>query len=311
MSKVAKPTQDEPDSDDEPLWDNLVAGDNSDSEEEYKSDDSAGENSDNDNGPKDDSEGELDNEIDTWDGEKDIDDPNSDDDSTQDDMNQGVDEDIQTDESSLGLGEDDTHAKRATSKRKTKRRVFPFIQKRKRAGTAASARPVPLYHTLDDIRDTAKEFLQGILKDATPKDVTTLEKIGFNAAVRLSKRTYPDRTLTLDDPEFRALYVQIWRDVSHSLASPDLPKIISDLKSDQIGHQSHSFDGPRARYDAEIKAIKDPVEEAQEDSNYPCPKCKGIRVTKIRRVDRSGDEGISLRLYCANRTCGYEWRLTG
>jgi DNA-directed RNA polymerase subunit M/transcription elongation factor TFIIS len=189
-------------------------------------------------------------------------------------------------------------------KRKTlKRRIFPFLQKKKHI-VRSDPREPPEYHSLD-IRASCREFLQSQLK-MDSKEFTVFEKSIFNAGARRSA----NRDLTVDSVEFKTIYLEIARYVVGAYGKLKKNEIIQELKTDTYGFKSKLFVSAQELEQREQAKIKNPM-DVKEDANYPCPKCGGIKAFRQKVVDRSGDEGYSMRLWCQEQKCKFAWRLTG
>ena len=90
---------------------------------------------------------------------------------------------------------------------------------------------------------------------------------------------------------------------AYNLGVPSKPETVFTFCKD-------FFEECKAMLELEIENITNPV-EGIEDENYPCPRCKGIKIVKKKVQDRSQDEGASLRIWCQASNCKYNWRITG
>lgn len=211
-----------------------------------------------------------------------------------------------------GVGDDDNDfeekRKRATTKNRKdiKRRLFPFIQKDRRLARANERDP-PEYWGFD-MREAASGFLEK-LGGLTKKGCSVMENAIYAATSRyfqLANRIIPED----DSIEFKRSYWDVLRHVVGAWNLMSKKEILEEIKTDKWGLKSKLFIKAQETEQLLEQKIKQP-DEVTEDNNYPCPKCRGIRHTRLRVQDRSGDEAGSLRLWCANSSCGHGWRITG
>lgn len=211
-----------------------------------------------------------------------------------------------------GVGDEDNDfeekKKRAPAKNRkdVKRRLFPFIQKDRRLAKANERDP-PEYWGLN-MRELTPGFLEK-LGGLTSKGCGVLENAIYNASARyfqLSDRIVPED----DSIDFKKTYWNILRHVVGAWNQMSKKEILEEVKTDKWGLKSKLFSKAQATEQLLEQKIRQP-DEVTEDSNYPCPKCHGIRHTRLRVQDRSGDEAGSLRLWCSNSSCGHGWRITG
>jgi len=198
--------------------------------------------------------------------------------------------------------------KRTTTKNRkdVKRRLFPFIQKDRRLARA-NERDSPEYFGVD-IRELTVGFLEQ-LGGLTKKGCSVMENAIHAATPRYFQ--YMGRNIPEDDSiEFKRTYWDILRHVVGAWNLMSKKEILEEVKTDRWGLKSKLFIKAQETEQLLEQKIKQP-DEVTEDSNYPCPKCRGIRHTRLRVQDRSGDEAGSLRLWCANSACGHGWRITG
>jgi len=100
------------------------------------------------------------------------------------------------------------------------------------------------------------------------------------------------------------------RYVTGAINTIKLEQIEKELDLDNFKFDSILFSKAKDLELKEQEKIKNPM-DCQEDANYPCPRCKGIKSFRQRAQLRSGDEGTSLLLWCQNKTCGFHWRING
>lgn len=194
-------------------------------------------------------------------------------------------------------------------RRKNKRRLFPFIQNKRRLDRAEKRVP-PYWHNSDfNIREESRNILTKIFTSLTKKNILSIEKAINNSIVRI----YISRQLEIneDSLEFKYQYLERLRYVIGAYKILELSVILAELKDNKWGYNSSIF---ASNYEKEMdkeEKIKYPDEQAIEDKNYTCPKCGGIITTRRKIQDRSGDEGMSLHLRCVNKNCMHKWRLIG
>ncbi len=201
---------------------------------------------------------------------------------------------------------EDTRKKKAPPKRKeARRKLFPFIQKKRRAAQA-EARDAPEFYSLE-VRGSARGWMETSL-GVESKEVIIFEKAIFNAAARQAGEINSD--MESDSVQFKTLYVEIVRYFMGAWTTLKKSEILAELRGDKHSSESVLFDKAREEERKEQDKIKNPM-DVQEDANYPCPRCKGIKTFRQRINDRGGDEATSLRLWCHDRACGFSWRLAG
>lgn len=212
----------------------------------------------------------------------------------------------------MDAGDDDNDfeekRKRPVTKNRkdVKKRLFPFIQKDRRLARANERNP-PDYWGFD-MRDATREFLEK-LGGLTQKGYGVMENAIYSAAnqhFQLMNIKIPED----DSVEFKKSYWNILRHVIGAWKLMNKKEILEEVKSNKWGLKSKLFTGAQETEQLLEQKIRQP-DEVTEDSNYPCPKCKGIKHTRLRVQDRSGDEAGSLRLWCSNSSCGHGWRITG
>lgn len=218
-----------------------------------------------------------------------------------------------------GIGDDENDfeekRKRSTTKNRkdVKRRLFPFIQKDRKLARANERNP-PDYWGLD-MRKLVPGFLEK-LGGLTSKGCSVLENAIYHATTRcfqdtVSNSETEDQDESIEDSiEFKKTYWNILRHVVGAWKQMSKKEILEEVKTDKWGLKSKLFIKPQETEQLLEQKIRQP-DEVTEDSNYPCPKCRGIRHTRLRVQDRSGDEAGSLRLWCSNSSCGHGWRITG
>jgi DNA-directed RNA polymerase subunit M/transcription elongation factor TFIIS len=199
--------------------------------------------------------------------------------------------------------EDSRKKKGAPRRKETKRRLFPFIQKKRRM-SQVEARDAPEYHSLE-VRNSTREFFLSSLK-IEEKEVVTSERSIFNASVRATT----GEDLTIDSIEFKRKYLEIVRYFIGAYGKIKKSEILAELKQDIHSSKSVLFSKAREAEKIEHSKIRNPT-DVEENISYPCPKCKGIKAFRSKRQLRGGDEGQSMLLWCVNKTCQHHWRING
>lgn len=206
-----------------------------------------------------------------------------------------------------GEGFDEPRKRKNTSRRKTaKPRLFPFLQKKKRLAEVEDRDP-PDYWGFE-IREPGRTFILS-LTGLNENKSKILEKIIYNATAR-ALINQGNCELEEDSPIFKTMYWNILRYLTGAWGKLTQAEIVDELRSDNWGLSSKLFSESIMKEKQIEDKIRNP-EDIIDDNMYPCPKCKGSKHSRLRVVDRAGDEATSLRLWCANRSCGFNWRITG
>jgi DNA-directed RNA polymerase subunit M/transcription elongation factor TFIIS len=204
-------------------------------------------------------------------------------------------------------GEEVKKRKTASRSKIIKRRLFPFIQAKRKAVQSEMRDPPLFYANNLRVRQEAVEYLQKTCK-LDPEMAAKLEKAIATATARIFKNDGVQPVV--QSIIFKEQYIEILRYVIGAFSSLQLQEIIDELKIDNYGYKSKLYVAEHAiDKDAEDK-IRNP-DDVSDDPNYPCPKCKGTKHTRLLIQDRSGDEGMSLTLWCENKTCGRKWKIRG
>ncbi len=218
-------------------------------------------------------------------------------------------EDIIEDDTEEGqIFEDNKRKKTVARKKCIKKRLFPFLKKKKQS--KCEPRGPPIYHSLD-IREHTKEFLHSTMM--IPEDETSkYEKLIYNASVRKLKKSAKKFTneLTADADEFKMTYLEILRYFIGAYTTMSKPNIINELKTDTYGWASKLHEKSIEVEAKEINKIKNPVDVSEYPDN-PCPSCKGIKLFVSKKQTSGGDEGQSIYLWCQSKGCGYSWKIKG
>jgi DNA-directed RNA polymerase subunit M/transcription elongation factor TFIIS len=191
----------------------------------------------------------------------------------------------------------DENKKKSSRKKTIKRKLFPFIKKKK--NTYINQRDPPIYMRSEE-RELGLKFIEN-QSNIKEKEITVFEKAIHNSAVRLTNN---------NGLEYRINYVEIMRYFVGALQSLKKSEIIQELKSDKVLWNSKLFDTAINAEQKELAKIKNPV-EVTDDLDNPCPKCSGTKIFKAKKQLRSGDEGQSIQIWCCNNKCKYYWRING
>ncbi len=199
------------------------------------------------------------------------------------------------------------------NKKKTKRKVkkqIQYLNKSKKKILNTVKRELPNYYSLE-IRNTTKAFImENVSQDE--KVPSKLEKAIYNCAVRETKNL---NITTLDSYIFKNKYLEIFQYVlgvinNNSLTSLVLQDIMESLKNNKYLWDSNLYTELQVSEEQEQEKLSHPL-DVQEDPNYRCGKCKGIKVFKYRDTTRGADEATSLKVFCANKECGNRWTMYG
>jgi hypothetical protein len=201
--------------------------------------------------------------------------------------------------------EDSKRKKSTTRKRSKKRRIFPFLQKKKNKSVIDDRIGLE-YHSFEDIREQTREYLMSMNFE---EDSLIYEKAIYNATARLCKKDNL-MDITIDSIEFKDRYVNILRYFIGAVNTIGIEKTIIELRTDKWGWNSELFAEAIKAEQQELNKIKNPM-QATENPDNPCPRCNGKRSYKIVRQLRGGDEGLSALFWCDNKSCNHHWRVNG
>ena len=135
-----------------------------------------------------------------------------------------------------------------------------------------------------------------------------MEQAVYNATVGMLQAD--DGTVDDDSVCFKTAYWDVLRYVVGAWSILGKKDILRELKGDTWGMKSALFTRAQEVERELEKKLKCP-DDVEDDPHYPCPRCHGSKHTKLRRQERGGDEGATLRLWCASRSCGHGWRING
>lgn len=200
-----------------------------------------------------------------------------------------------------------TKRKKISSRKKISRKIFPFIQKKRKKCVQIQRKKLEFVDL--DVRQTNKSFLTNIITNYTSKNIIQLERNIFNATVRKCKNLKLEE-ISEDEIEFKKIYLEITKYVISAIKQINIEEIIQELKLDTYGWKSRIFQKAMIEEEKEINKIKNPIQSSENPDN-PCPKCKGIMSFKVLRQLRGGDEGQSALFWCSSKQCGHHWRVNG
>ena len=205
----------------------------------------------------------------------------------------------------------ENRTKKVTSKRKGKRKLFPFIQKKKHL-VAIEARELPEYYVID-VRDKAKLFMTSVLH-LDEAEVAKFEVAIYNATARelIPKAWEHKEEITTESSKFKCTYMELLRYFIGAIGcNMNKKDILLELRTDNHMWKSKMFTEAQEKEKNDIDRIKNPT-KVLEDPNYKCPTCKSMQVFRKKVQDRSGDESGSLKLWCLDKKCPQPpWRITG
>lgn len=200
--------------------------------------------------------------------------------------------------------EDARKKKPNVRRRATKKKLFPFLKKKRRE--YAQARDAPKYTEID-VRKTGKNLLLKMGVDE--KDSVTIDKLIYNSSIRRCRAENVEN-LTSRSIELKKSYLEIFKYYIGARNNISEDQIFKELKSDLHGWKSLLFSEAIALENKDIDKIKNP-ENLADYPDHPCNKCGGIRhFRKIKQV-RSGDEGQSAFFWCGTKGCSGNWRVNG
>jgi DNA-directed RNA polymerase subunit M/transcription elongation factor TFIIS len=194
---------------------------------------------------------------------------------------------------------EDNKRKKATRRKVTKKKLFPFIQKKKRI-TGTEERQEDNYLSID-IRKTTLQFLTDYVnshgKSLNEREPAIFEKAIYEASLIsgcMDCQKYLDT-------------VKYFVGAFESLKKKD---IIAEIRRASGGWSSVLFKNASDAEKHEIDKLLNPL-EASDNPDYPCPRCRSTKSYRSIKNLRSGDEGASALFLCGNRSCGFRWRING
>lgn len=151
-----------------------------------------------------------------------------------------------------------------------------------------------------DFRVLAKDTILNILHSEKNADIT--EKHIYNASLRLSKKKNIPITAT---KEFWKLYTDLLFNLCNKLNIKNLKELLSQLQQDQIELKDPFFD----EY-AVLRQMEESigVSSEVEDGMYTCRHCGSTKTQQFQLQLRSGDEGMTNFIVCANSKCRKMWK---
>lgn len=177
----------------------------------------------------------------------------------------------------------------------------PVVTKRKK-GVQYPRRQKPEY-LKRNFRDVTKEALLQILKNDKNADI--VEKHVYNASVRLAKKK--DVVVTTTSPGFLRVYADLVYNLCARITPKNIKTVIENLKADQVEWKEPAFDDFNLlRKMEESVGMQEATE--MEDGMYTCRHCGCTKTSQFQLQLRSGDEGMTNFIVCANRKCRKMWK---
>lgn len=230
-----------------------------------------------------------------------------------------------------GEGES-TKRKKTVSKRVNaggKKKLFPFLHKRKKITIDRSERNYIL-EDISELRDSMKSYFLKTL-GMSEKNTNIFERVIFGGTVssfletgkEKEKENMKEIEIEIEEMEERdtvklkECYID---NIRHFIGAYTLGQrdkifknsdILAELKSSKYSWNSDLLYRKQLKEEeSELEKISKPI-QAIEYPEYPCPKCRGIKLFVNKCQDRSGDEGQSLHLWCQSKDCGWFWKIRG
>jgi DNA-directed RNA polymerase subunit M/transcription elongation factor TFIIS len=194
---------------------------------------------------------------------------------------------------------EDNKRKKATRRKLTKKKLFPFVQKKKKVSEPLE-RQEHNYLSMK-IRESTVEFLtnycNSIGKSLNNNEPITFEKSIYEASLDkgiLNKNVYVHNV---------KYFIGAFEELKKQ-------NIITEIRSKNTLWTSSLFQKAITHEQNEINKLLNPL-EASDNPDYPCPRCKSTKSYKSIKNLRSGDEGASALFLCGSRDCGFRWRING
>jgi len=151
-----------------------------------------------------------------------------------------------------------------------------------------------------DFRALAKATILNILHSEKNADIT--EKHIYNASLRLSKKK---NILITATKEFWKLYTDLLFNLCNKLNIKNLKELLSQLQQDQIELKDPFFEEH-----AVLRQMEESigVSSEVEDGMYTCRHCGSTKTQQFQLQLRSGDEGMTNFIVCANSKCRKMWK---
>lgn len=282
-------------------------------DDDEKAEDSEHESNNSENEQEEDQESEIDDEDLFEDLEGEDDELNNED---GEDTIEQEDTDLMLDEGDDGNVFEDKR-KKPTKKKSIKKKLFPFIQKKKKKGITIPRPELEYEQENIDIRETTISLLDKfILNNQSKVSITSrqLERIVFNLTIRLIEDDIKKVDYEVDYSEdtniFKNVYIEIVRHcIGYMITKPnELDLLVNELKSNIYHWKSKLYTFEYEQNKKELDKINNPA-LVSENPDYPCPKCKCIKAYTSTKQLRGGDEGESKIFTCAQ--CTFRWRING
>lgn len=203
---------------------------------------------------------------------------------------------------------EDNKRKKATRRKVTKKKLFPFIQKKK-------------YN--HEVEKTEDSYLGMNATDSSSESLnirkTTIDfliKYTSSSGKSLNEKEPPIFEKAIYESSFvcgqfnKQLYVEHIRYFMGAFESLKKHDIINEIRNKSAGWNSVLFKSAADHEKIELNKLLNPL-EASDNPDYPCPRCKSTKSYKSIKNVRSGDEGASALFLCGNRSCGFRWKING
>lgn len=189
-------------------------------------------------------------------------------------------------------------------------RQLPFIAKKKIASSTIS-REINNWQE-QDVRVLCRRLLVDIESGRKlGMKIENVEKYIYNAVIRRLKSGEEKLGQDiLQSSKYKKLYIGCFYWLLGEIVNDNYGGAIEELKDKKWSWESCCWTREAKVEEQELARIQNPL-SLQEYTDYPCPRCKGIKHQRIKKQTRGGDEGESAIFYCGNNACQYSWKISG
>jgi len=107
--------------------------------------------------------------------------------------------------------------------------------------------------------------------------------------------------------QFKERYVDVMNEVFGSIRQMGFEKTYEDVIENKLHWKMSSY---YPFYDNERRIVMNITKPLEvEEGVFTCPKCKGKRTHHYSRQVRSADEPATTFITCADKACGYNWKI--
>lgn len=149
----------------------------------------------------------------------------------------------------------------------------------------------------NDLKDL-REYVFGILSN---KELEIAEKNLYNLSIRQTKQKYELSKLTIKDDRLFDTYKELAFDFLSMVLN-------SNIQTEDVQSALESCTKElKEEQEEEDAFIINPIEATE--GIHKCFKCGSTKAISYQLQTRSGDEGTTTFIQCANKVCGSKWKM--